>query len=96
VSIREVMAHRRYCLGRDYNIHLGSPCWLARVGLARFGNVTVLHPQALPKWQRDELGQRRWPMSAGTGGSPLPVLYADHVLVLTAHNTVKIISRSLY
>lgn len=95
VSVREVMTYRRYCLGRDYNIHLGGLCWLARVGLARFGNVTVLHPRTA-KRQRDELGQRRWPMSDGTGGFPLPILYADHVLVLTAHNTVKIISRSLY
>ena len=35
-------------------------------------------------------------MSDGTDGFPLPILYSDHVLVLTAHNTVKIISPSLY
>jgi hypothetical protein len=42
------MAYRRYYFGRDYNIHLGGSCWLARGGLAGFGNVTVLHPHALP------------------------------------------------
>jgi hypothetical protein len=42
VSVREVMAYRRYCLGRDYNIHLGGLCWLGRVGLARFGNVSSI------------------------------------------------------
>jgi hypothetical protein len=34
--------------------------------------------------------------SNSLGAYALPILYPNYVLVLTAHNTVKIISRSLY